>query len=174
MIHLLRARERTVSQIAEELEKTPQAIYHQIRKLREVGMVDVAREERINHFIETYYRAAAEVFYLSHGEEGEEYAEKEAKQALESLPKLGFAVEIDDETVRKLVDLKMRMEAIGPKAKFEEKSAGLEDVDFMTKQSVGYYANLLSMGDEEFEEYLALEKEFRDILRSTLVEKAIG
>ena len=58
IIYLLRAKEMTVSQIAGELNLTPQAIYHHIRKLRDAGMVEVAREERVDHYIETYYRAA--------------------------------------------------------------------------------------------------------------------
>ena len=64
IIYLLRAKEHTVSQMAAELELTPQAIYHHIRKLRDADLVEVSREERIDHFIETYFRATAEVFYV--------------------------------------------------------------------------------------------------------------
>src|SRR3972149_8598244 len=60
IIYLLRAKDLTVSQIAGDLDKTPQAIYHHIAKLKEAGMVEVAKEERVDHFIETYYRATAE------------------------------------------------------------------------------------------------------------------
>src|SRR5207253_1996382 len=49
IIYLLRAKEMTVSQIAGELNLTPQAIYHHIRKLRDAGMVEVAREQRVDH-----------------------------------------------------------------------------------------------------------------------------
>ena len=72
VIYLLRAKEMTVSQIASELQKTPQGIYHHIRKLLDAGMVEVAKEERVDHFIETYYRATAEVFEFIHGEGGSE------------------------------------------------------------------------------------------------------
>ena len=68
VIYLLRAKDMTVSQIAAELNLTPQAIYHHIRKMRDTGLVEVAREERVDHFIETYYRATAEIFNFSHGE----------------------------------------------------------------------------------------------------------
>lgn len=182
MIHLLRAKERTVSQIAEELGKTPQAIYHHIPKMREAGMVEVAREERIDHFIETYYQATAEVFcassgspfcparYISQGEGGKEHAKKEAKEALESLPKMGYDVQIDDKTISELVELQMQMESCG--VEFQEKTNELEDVDFYTKQSVGKYAHFLYMSDEEFKDYQRLEREFRKLLRSRLLEKA--
>ncbi len=62
IIDLLRAKEMAVIQIAEQLEKTPQAIYHHIGKMLDTGLIEVAKEERIGHFIETYYRATAEFF----------------------------------------------------------------------------------------------------------------
>ena len=45
IIYLLRARELTISQIAEELRMTLQAIYHHIKKLLPAEMVEVTREE---------------------------------------------------------------------------------------------------------------------------------
>ena len=82
IIYLLRAKEMTVAQIAEELKLTPQAIYHHIRKLKDADMVEVAREERVDHFIETYYRATAEMFNLAHGEAGSgKVMEEEAREA---------------------------------------------------------------------------------------------
>lgn len=70
IIYLLRAKEMTVSQLAADLHVTTQAVYHQIKKLLELELVEVAREERVDHFIETYYRAAAEVFEFHHGDAG--------------------------------------------------------------------------------------------------------
>src|ERR1700745_587763 len=90
IIYLLRARELTVSQIEEALNRTPQAIYVHIRKLVQTGMVEVAREERVGHFIETYYRSTAEVFEFSYGRErSERYAEQEVTEGLQALTKLG-------------------------------------------------------------------------------------
>ncbi len=34
------------------------------------GLVDIAKEERVDHFIETYYRAAAEIFSSSYTVKG--------------------------------------------------------------------------------------------------------
>src|SRR5437867_259508 len=104
IIYLLRAKEMTVSQIADELDLTPQAIYHNIRKLKDSGMVEVGREERVDHFIETYYRASAEIFYLEHGEaETKEVAEKRTREALESLSRIGVKVRTDPEAVARVV-----------------------------------------------------------------------
>ena len=43
VIYLLRAKDLTVSQIAADLDRTPQAIYHHIGKLKEAGMIEVAK-----------------------------------------------------------------------------------------------------------------------------------
>src|SRR5437667_12355256 len=92
VIYLLRAKEMTVSQIAAELNLTPQAIYHHIRKLRDSDLVEVAREERVDHFIETYYRATAEMFNLSHGEGmPQAYAEEKTKETLMALSRIGLS-----------------------------------------------------------------------------------
>jgi len=174
VIYLLRAKEMTVSQIAGELNLTPQAIYHHIAKLKDAGMVEVAREERIDHFIETYYRATAEVFQFSYGEgpAGKEYAEKEAREALMTLPQLGFRAEGDEETVSRLVHLQMRMEELGFDAAVEDKVQELDNVGFLTRQHVGKFVQLATMSDAEFDEYLKLERQLRDAVRATVAPQA--
>lgn len=171
VIYLLRAKEMTVSQIAGELSLTPQAIYHHIRKLRDAGMVEVAREERVDHFIETYYRATAEVFNMSHGEGfSQPYAEAKTTEALQALAKIGLRVRTDPEAVSRIVELELRMERIGEQADLADRIGGLEDVDFFAKQVVAHFAKVLAMTDKEFNEYLTLLREQRKLVQS-LVEQ---
>lgn len=173
-IYLLRAKEMTVSQLAEELGKTPQAIYHHIRKLKEAGLVEVAREERVDHFIETYYQATAEVFEFSmgEGESSRKYAETQTREALKSLPKLGLEVRFDDDTVSDLVELEQRKNAIGERPELQDKAAELTELGFLTRQDVAKYAKLLTMSDEEFAEYQDVQRRFRELLRDSLVASA--
>lgn len=171
IIYLLRAKEMTVSQISAELGLTPQAIYHHIRKMRDAGMVEVAKEERIDHFIETYFRATAEMFNLSHGEgTSTAYMEQKAAETLQALSKIGLRVRTDPEVVTRLVELDKRMEQIGAKQDWSEKIASLEDVDFFVKQEVAHVGKLFTMSDKEFNEYLDLIREQRRLLRSLVVE----
>lgn len=166
MIHLLRAKERTVAQIAEELGLTPQAIYHHVRKMKEAGLVEVAREERVDHFIETYYRAAAEVFHMSHGEGGfTKIEEQSVLEALQNLSKIGIEARSDPATAAKILALQSRMKALGCSHECEEKIINLEDVDFFGKQALLEYAGYLSMNDDDFDEYLKLYKQIRDLLK---------
>src|SRR5205823_10693849 len=169
IVYLLRAKEMTVSQIAAELSLTPQAIYHHIRKMRDADLVEVGREERVDHFIETYYRATAEIFHMAWGEgTSQAFAEQKTADGLKALSKIGLPVQASPEVVSRLVTLTKRLEQIGEKEELSEAIAGLEDVDFLTKQDVSHFAKLLTMSDEDFAEYLRLVREEREILRSLL------
>ena len=175
IVYLLRARELSVSQIADELRVTPQAIYHHTRKLLEGGMIEIAKEERIGHFIETYYRATAEVFEFTYGKpSGQEYAETETREALAALPKLGFNVKMDEESIAKYVSLLGTIESLGSNPELEEKVAEMEDIGLLASQHVRKLVGELSMTDKEFEESLSLQRQARAVLKSKLVESSEG
>ncbi len=170
MIHLLRAKEASANQMAKELAMTPQAIYHHIRKLLESGLVEVAREERVGHLVETYYRATAEVFQLSHGEGGGEVEEKMVRESLEALAKVGLPVQIDDELVSKAVKLLRKEGSVGLKPELEEKINSMQDLGFLTKQGVTEFAKFLTMTDRQFDEFIGSAKELRELLKSKLAQ----
>ena len=170
IIDLLRAKDMAVIQIAEHLEKTPQAIYHHIGKMLESGLVEVAKEERIAHFIETYYRATAEFFLFTHGEERDEEGgrleEARTREAIHALVKLGFQLEADNDTVTKIVRLAKKMDLGKPSHELSEKIAEMNDIDYFTKQYVLDYAGILSMSNKQFEEMQNHQREIRELLMS--------
>lgn len=165
----------TVAQIAEELGLTPQAIYHHIRKLKDTELVEVAKEERVEHFIETYYQASAELFHFTMGKGGRSgAAEATTAEALKSLSKLGFKVEIDPATAAKIVDVVRRIEEIESKGKWADRIAELKDVDFTVGQELQHYAAMVSMTDEDCNEFIRLIREHRRLLKSVIVESPEG
>lgn len=170
MIYMLRAKEQTVSQLAEALGKTPQAMYHQIKILLERGFVEVAREERVEHFIETYYRATAEVFEFSHGEKVSVETQRELKDVMEVLPRLGLRVEADDETLARVAELEAKLSALGRKPDLEEKVQQLEGVGFLTRQAVYKYAQMAMMTDKQYEEMLDAMRELRRVISTGVVK----
>ena len=172
IVFLLRVKEMTVSLIAAELNITPQAVYHHIRKLLKGGMVEVAREERIDHLIESYYRATAETFFCSVGKtsRGVEVAREQMATVLNALKKLDFKIEFDESKISQLTDVQVELEQCRGSGKFEDKISELDDVDFLTKQTVQKFAETLSMSDEEFVREQEISKKFHDLLRS-LVKK---
>ena len=169
VVYLLRAKEMTVGQIHHELQLTPQAIYHHIRKLLDAGLVEVAREERVGHFIETYYRATAEVFEFIHGEGGSErYGEQRTRDALQAMNQLGINAHVDDEMITKMVKIGKQKDEIALTAEMEERIQSLEGVDFIGKKQIADYVNLLVMSDKQFEEWLNCERSRRNLLKSAV------
>src|SRR5260370_10421938 len=138
IIYLLRARELTISQIAEELRMTPQAIYHHIKKLLPAELVEVAREERVDNFIETYYRATAEVFSFSWGTSGKNQAQAEQRlrDTLLSLDKLGIKVRVEQDPVERIINRQGRVETFGDRQALEEKVSKLDAGDFLGEQEL--------------------------------------
>lgn len=174
IIYLLRAKEMTVSQLASDLGLTTQAVYHQISKLRDAGLVDVAREERAGHnFIETYYRAAAEVFEFRHGDAGSTETVKHLKEAFDALARVGVPLNVDDDVVAKVAELHGEMDKLGLPKELEEKISGVDDVMFFTKSKMYELAQMALMSDKQFERLISSWKELRDLMTRALVKKPV-
>jgi len=166
IIFMLRARDMTVSQLAESLGKTPQAIYHQINILREVGMVEVAREERVRHFIEAYYRATAEVFLFQDGDVSQAKSEQIWSEALVALSKVGMRVRTDNEFVHNIAKANAAIANCGPATDLEEKLARLEESVPLTNTRALGLARLALMSNKQFGEYMASWQELRELVSS--------
>ena len=168
IIHLLRARELSVSQIADELKMTPQAIYHHVRKMLDAGLIEVAKEERVDHFIETYYQATAELFEFTYGETSDQkYKEARTKEALQALTRIGLTIPIDEETIAKYAKLsgKMKSACVLCSSEPADKISELEDLDHFTKQDAIEIASSVCMSDKQFEEFQTLQREARELLK---------
>ena len=172
VIFLLRVKELTISQISSELDVTPQTIYHHIKKLRKAGLVEVAREERIDHIIESYYQATAETFICSIGSLRKETIKIDMLDVLEGLKRIGFKVESSDEIASKLVDLETKMIKYKGAKKLKDAITKLEkDMDFMTLEIVKHYADIALMSEEEFSKRQKLSRKLREFLLSICKEK---
>jgi len=168
IVFLLRVKEMTVSQIAGELNLTPQAVYHHVRKLVEGGMVEVAREVRVDHLIESYYRATAESFQIVVGKtsHGVDFIKDQTATVLSALKKLGFKIEFDEKTISRLANLQMELNKCCRIADYEDAISGMENMDIITKQTVQEFAGILSMSDEELARENEIKEKFANLLRS--------
>jgi DNA-binding transcriptional ArsR family regulator len=172
IVFLLRAKEMTVSQIAQELNITPQTVYHHIKKLVEGNLAEVTREVRVDHLIESYYQATAEVFHFTVGKtsQGKEVLQEDTEVALKALTRIGFKLKYDQKVISDLVELMMQQKDCCGIEEYEDAVSKLDDIDFFTKQNVQEYAGILSMSDEESATRDELRKKFRELLRSLLVK----
>jgi len=167
IIYLLKVKEMTVSQIASEIGLTVQAIYHHIRKMKKIGMVEVAREERVGHFIETYYRSAAEMFNISCGEtKGKRAMEELTKGALEGLARIGVISKPSAKSVKQIAKAADEIEECCGAGKYTEQIENMDDVGFFVKQTMLEYAALITEDDKSYKERVRRKGELRDVLKS--------
>lgn len=178
ILYLLRVKEMTVGQLAAELGLTPQALYHHIKKLLEGKMVEVAREERIGHLIESYYRATAEDFLLMCGKlkvqtlRDRKLAEQQVISCLNALKRLDFDLEFDENKISQLVDLRTGLSEC---CKDDERLTrvldgiwNMDDLDLLTHQIASDLAGTLLMSDRDFANQQETRKKLRDLLLSLI------
>ena len=173
IVYLLRVKEMNVSQLAAELNLTPQTVYHHVKKLVKGGFVEVTREERCGHLIESYYRATAEMFSLSYGKatakslHSKQLVKEQMMTALNALTKLGFNLEYDDDKISQIVDAQIELEeCCEDESKVENKIYEMNDLDLFTKKDVVGLAKTLMMSEEEFRKQHERRKKFRELLAS--------
>jgi len=172
-IYLLRVKDMTVAQIAVELGLTSQAVYHHIRKLLKGKMIEVVREERSGHLIESYYRATAEDFLLSAGKVSKktlhdrQLMQDQVTRVLNGLNKLGFKLEFDEGKISQLADLRAGVEEPCTACeKYEEPIWNMEDLHLQMRMMAADFAGTLLMSDAEFKKQLETRKKVRDLLLS--------
>lgn len=167
MIYLLRAKEMTVSQIAAELGLTPQTIYHHIKKLREVDMVEVSREERIDHLVESYFRATAGMFHFVNGTCVKEGGVRQSiENALKALESLGHAIDTNSTGINKIQKLSEKLNVFREDPKILDKTYELDDIDPFTQRYLVEFAMMMEMPDRDFEAYLETQRNLREWLLS--------
>jgi DNA-binding transcriptional ArsR family regulator len=168
IVFLLRAKEMTVSQIAAELNLTPQTVYHHIKKLVGVEMVEVTREVRVDHLIESYYQATAEVFHVTVGNtsRSKETLTENLEASLNALKKVGFNINYTKQDLNQLAELMMQLNDCCNAKQYEDVISKLDDVDHFVKQDVQEFAGLLSMSEEELKKQDKIKKKFRELLKS--------
>jgi len=179
IVYLLRVKEMNVSKLAAELNLTPQAVYHHVKKLVKGGLVEVTHEERCGHIIESYYRATAEMFNFSHGKattqslHSKQLAEDKITTVLKALKTLGFNLEYDKKKISQLVEIQSELdECCEDINKLETAIYEMNDLDLLTKENAKKFAKTLTMSEEEFNKEHEKRKKFRELLISFLKQRA--
>ena len=169
IIYLLRVKEMTVNKLAQELDLTPQTVYFHVKKLLKGEMVEVVRERRVGHLMESYYRATAETFSFVMGKsEGGSRSRKMAieqeRGVLDALVKMGYKLKYDDQAVSRLVDI-MEEEKAGSYDELNKKVEAL-GLDPVTSIIVADHAWALGAKESEFNKADEAKHKFREFLLS--------
>ena len=172
MIYLLRAKEMTVGQIAGELGLTPQTIYHHISRLRKADMVEVSREVRTEHIVESFYRATAGYFHFVNGSCASECGGMEwLQEILKGLGNLGFKVNLSDKERSGILKLGEELKRHREDPDIVGKIYDMDDIDPSVGLDLGEFAMIMKMNDREFSKYLETQRTLRERLLSGRVSK---
>lgn len=180
ILYLLRVKEMSVTQLAAELGLTSQAVYHHIRKLLKGKMVEVTKEERVGHLIESYYRATAEDFLLSTGKIKAESVRDKAMvkeqmtAVFKAYQKFGLDIKYDDSSISKLVDLWVGLQedcgtCMNPE--LQDKIWSSDELSLLEKTMAAEISSVLLMTDEEFARNEKNRRQLRTFLRSLAQKK---
>ncbi len=180
ILYLLRVKDMTVNQLATELGLSTQAVYHHIRKLLHGKMVEVTKEERVGHLIESYYRATAEDFLLSTGKikaksvHDKTLVKEQMTAVFKAYQKLGLDLRCDDQAISKLVDLWVALQedcsdCMNPE--LQDDIWGSEDLSLLEKTMAAELAGILLMTDQEFARNEKSRRELRAFMRSFIQNK---
>jgi len=180
ILYLLRVKDMTVNQLAAELGVTSQAVYHHTRKLLKGKMIEVTKEERVGHLIESYYRATAEDFLLSTGKikaksvRDKAMVKEQMTAVFKAFQKFGLDVKYGDSSILKLVDLWVGLtEDCGTcmNPEVQDKIWSSDELSLLEKTMATELSSVLLMTDEEFARNEKNRRALRTFLRSLAPKK---
>ncbi|MFP4050824.1 MAG: ArsR/SmtB family transcription factor [Thermoplasmata archaeon] len=107
ILALLRVKDMTISQISEALNKDQSTIYRHVKKLEEVGLVEVCGERRQHHIPERVYGRTADIFIprIEPMETGNPssvqltWKKEHVEETIEFLEEIGYEFEDKEEIV---------------------------------------------------------------------------
>lgn len=174
IVFILRDEPHTVKVIAEQLGMTPQNIYHHMNKLQDAGIVELEYERRSGHIIESFYSVPSDTLVFSE----DHIIESPAQQSLavlKGLRELGLPIDITMKNASEIEELyeRYRNTLDNPLNTYEfcrECSASGLFMKFgpmnpLLLNRVLWYANLVKMKDDEFDESIERYRELRKTLR---------
>lgn len=172
MVYLLRAKEMTAGQMAHELGLAPQTIYHHIKKLKDAEMIEVSREERSDHLVESFYKATAGLFLCVDGPCADEKAGAERVIAvLKGLEALGFRIDPSEKQISRLSKLREQLREAREDPEMMNRIYEMDGVDCSVGRDLAEFAVMMKMDDREFEKYLETQRNLREWLLSRRVDQ---
>ncbi|MCW4050223.1 MAG: metalloregulator ArsR/SmtB family transcription factor [Candidatus Bathyarchaeota archaeon] len=66
ILHILRHREQSVTDLAKALERNHSSVIHHLNVLREAGLIKVTREEKVRNMVQPYYRSVSRRYHVAY------------------------------------------------------------------------------------------------------------
>lgn len=171
MLHMLGRHEQSTTDLAKALEKTHSSIIHHLNLLKEAGLVDETRTEKVRNMIQTFYRSTARRFLISYSlgetldQEGQDipWQESTVQYLMDGLAAFGLTV-LDENTekVRRLLNTYFLRDQ---KAYEETLEQQREDVKLRRFQGYRIMGLLKRLKLSEDPEYNRVIGELRELLK---------
>jgi DNA-binding transcriptional ArsR family regulator len=174
IVFMLRDETLNVKEIAKRLKLTPQNIYHHVNKLQDTGIIQLNYEQRNGHIVESYYSVPADT-YIYCDDKITESSTRRCMDILFGLQELGTGIKPSLETAVQLEELheKYKTTVNDPMNGYEFCEQCSYSGFFMKfgpmnpllLNRIYWYANLIRMNNDDFEESVEKMRKLRDFLR---------
>ena len=179
IVFMLRDESLNVKEIANRLNLTPQNIYHHVNKLQDAGIIELNYEKRNGHLMESYYSVPADT-YIYTDDRITESSLRRYMDILLGLQELGIDIKAGLETAVQLQEMQEKYQETlkDPENRYEFCEQCSYSGFFMKfgpmnplmLNRIYWYANLIRMNDQDFEESLEKMRELRAVLREQVTK----
>ena len=179
ILHILRRHEHSTTELAKALKKNHSSIIHHLNLLREAGLVEETRTEKVRNMVVSYYRSTARRFMVTYSltealnQEGEDIPWQEGmiQDTLEGLVQYGVVIpENMEDEVKKL----MNTYFIRDQKAFEETIENRQETESRrTYHNHRVESMLKHVKLSEDEEYSKAVKRLKDILEFKTVARGV-
>ena len=178
ILHMLRYQEQSTTDLAKALNKTHSSIIHHLKLLKEAGLVEETRTEKVRNFVQTFYRSTARRFLISYSlgetldQEGQEipWQENTVQYIMDGLE--AFNISVPDENrdeVRRLLNTYFLRDQKAYEEALEQKN---EDIKLRMYQGFRMIDLLKHLKLSEDEEYNRVINKLKEILNSTTSDRS--
>ena len=178
ILHTLRYQEQSTTDLAKALNKTHSSIIHHLNLLKEAGLVEETRTEKVRNFVQTFYRSTARRFLISYSlgetldQEGQEipWQENTVQYIMDGLE--AFNISVPDENrdeVRRLLNTYFLRDQKAYEEALEQKN---EDIKLRMYQGFRMIDLLKHLKLSEDQEYNRVINKLKEILNSTTSDRS--
>ena len=171
ILHMLRHQEQSTTDLAKALEKTHSSIIHHLNLLKEAGLVEETRTEKVRNLVQTFYRSTYRRFLISYSlgetldQEGEEipWQDNTVQYIMDGLEAFGISVPDENrEKVRRLLNTYFLRDQKAYEEALEQKDEDIKLRRFHGFRIIGLLKHLKLSEDPEFNRVIG---ELRELLK---------
>lgn len=178
ILHMLRHEDKSTTDLAKALDKAHSSIIHHLNLLKEAGLVEETRTEKVRNMVQTFYRSTARRFMISYSlgetldQEGLDipWQESTIQYLLDGLETFDIAIPEDKkETARQLLNTYFLRDQKALEETLEQQKTDIKTRRYHRYRIIGFLKQLKLYKDPE---YVRVIGELRELLTPTASERS--